>query len=142
MGYDIHITPNDEWSEEEVSGGISFEEWSDYVAADDTMRMDNEAEVRTPHGDVIRYENKGLAVWTAYSGYDESGIKAWFDFREGRISVKNPDDEILRKMYQIASSMDAKVLGDDGEEYGPDGETLDPKDEVLHTHQKPWWKFW
>ncbi len=49
---------------------------------------------------------------------------AWFDFRDGCISVKNPDEKILRKMHQIASQLDAKVLGVEGEEYGADGELV------------------
>jgi len=31
--------------------------------------------------------------------------------------VKNPDDEILGKMKRIASALQARVLGDDGEGY-------------------------
>jgi len=142
MGYEVHIARNDEWWDEDVGGGISLDEWSGYVAADETMRLDNVADANTPDGQVIRYENEGLAVWTDYSSHDESGNKAWFDFREGCISVKNPDEEILRKMHQIASRLDAKVLGDEGEEYGPDGEVLGAKDDDSRTRQRPWWKFW
>jgi hypothetical protein len=32
-------------------------------------------------------------------------------------SMKNPDDEILRKMKQVASSFAANVVGDEGEQY-------------------------
>jgi len=61
----------------------------------------------------------------------------------GCISVKNPDEEILRKMHQIASQLDARVLGDEGEEYDAHGEVLaDPKDDDSSTHRKPWWKLW
>jgi hypothetical protein len=42
---------------------------------------------------------------------------AWFDYRHGEVVVKNPDDEILGKMRQIAERMGAKVIGDEGESY-------------------------
>jgi hypothetical protein len=38
--------------------------------------------------------------------------------------VKNPDTEILKKMWLIAQSLGAKVQGDDGETYGEDGSPL------------------
>jgi hypothetical protein len=49
------------------------------------------------------------------------GDQAWFGFWGGNVVVKNPDSEILRKMYVIAQSLFAKVQGDEGETYGPDG---------------------
>jgi len=42
---------------------------------------------------------------------------AWFDYRNGWIVVKNPDEEIRAKMKQIAKVLSAKVFGDEGEEY-------------------------
>ncbi len=66
---------------------------------------------------------------------------AWFDFRDGCISVKNPDEKILRKMHQIASQLDAKVLGDEGEEYGADCELVaQPESQNSDGCRKPWWK--
>jgi hypothetical protein len=75
------------------------------------MRLTGTAEAKTPDA-VLRYENPGLAIWTKapHSG-------TWFDYRRGRIVVKNPDPEILAKMKQIAGKLRAKVIGDEGEEY-------------------------
>jgi hypothetical protein len=116
MGYDLHIARADDWLDAEESP-ITLDEWWRYVEEDPDMRMDNQA-VGTVEGEpAIVYENKGLAVWTRYSGHDPKGNMAWFDYRDGRIVVKNPDEEIIRKMKQIASHFGAKVLGDDGESY-------------------------
>ena len=41
----------------------------------------------------------------------------WLDWFEGDIYTKNPDEPILAKMLGIASSLGAKVQGDDGEVY-------------------------
>lgn len=114
MGYDVHITRADDWSESE-SNPITLDEWLTYIANDPGMRLDNSAEVETPDG-VLRYENEGLAVWTAYSAHDQNGM-AWFDYRRGQIIVKNPDNEILAKMKQVAAALQAKIIGDDGEFY-------------------------
>jgi hypothetical protein len=53
----------------------------------------------------------------AYSGHAVKGNMAWFDYQEGTVVVKNPDDEILGKMRRIAAALGAKVLGDEGELY-------------------------
>jgi len=58
----------------------------------------------------------GLSVRTIYSN------QAWFGLWGGNVVVKNPDSEILRKMYVIAQSLSAKVKGDEGEVYRRDGD--------------------
>jgi hypothetical protein len=69
------------------------------------------------------------AVWkpvchAAGIGYDvhihrgeETEGPAWCDWREGRIVVKNPDGAILARMREVASALNARVQGDDGEAY-------------------------
>ena len=115
MGYDVHITRATDWTDAE-SAPITLDEWLAIVHADPDMRLDGFAEVSTPSG-ALRYKNDGLAVWTKYSGHDDDGNMAWFDYHRGRIVVKNPDEEIRAKMKQLATSLGAKVVGDEGEEY-------------------------
>lgn len=115
MGYDLHITRVAPWHDAE-SNPITLDEWAAYVAADPEMRMDGFAEAKVDGG-ILWCESEGLAVWTVYSGHGKNGNMAWFDYRSGRIAVKNPDDEIIRKMKAIAAHFGAKVLGDDGESY-------------------------
>jgi prepilin-type processing-associated H-X9-DG protein len=118
MGYDVHITRKEDWSDEQPE--ISLAEWLAVVQADPEMRLDGDAEARTA-ADVIRIESSGLSVWTAYSRHGEGGNMAWFDFRGGNAVVKNPDKEILRKMWVLAQRLSAKVQGDDGETYDAAG---------------------
>jgi len=80
------------------------------------MRLDGFAETTTPKGEVLRYENPGLAVWLTYSGRDK-GRAPWFDLRRGRVTVKNPDREILEKMRKVAEALGAQVQGDESESY-------------------------
>lgn len=116
MGYDVHITRAEEWMDSS-SAPISLREWLDYVANDPEMRLDGHADATVGQGEILRYENDGLAVWTKYSGHGADGNMAWFDFSDSHIVVKNPDEEIIDKMCHVAEALDARVQGDDGEFY-------------------------
>jgi hypothetical protein len=115
MGYELHITRAQHWTESE-SHPITLDEWLRYVASDPEMRLDNFAEAKVGD-DILRYENDGLAVWVAYSGHGLGGNMAWFDHRREEIIVKNPDREIIGKMQQVAQALGARVMGDEGELY-------------------------
>lgn len=100
MGYDLHITRSRDWTESE-SNPISLDEWLGYIANDPEMRLDNYAEAKVGET-VLRVESIGLAVWLSYSGHGIGGGMAWFSFHKGRVTVKNPDNEIIGKMKLIA----------------------------------------
>jgi hypothetical protein len=34
----------------------------------------------------------------------------WFDFRNGRVAVKNPDDEIIAKMQRLPPSLAREAM--------------------------------
>src|SRR4051794_30235597 len=102
MGYELHITRAACWTESE-SAPIALAEWLALVARDPEMRLDNFAEAEV-EGGVLRVEGEGLAVWRAYSRHGAGGNMAWFDFRRGCVTVKNPDREIIGKMKQIAEA--------------------------------------
>ena len=103
------------------------------MADDPGMRMDGFAEALVDGG-VLRVTRDGLAVWTGWSGHEKDGGMAWFDWRDGEVVVKNPDGEILRKMYSLAQHLLAHVQGDDGEIYEADG--------TPRSAAKPRWKVW
>jgi len=100
MGYDLHITRKQRWSDEN-GPEIRLAEWIAVVAADRDMRLDGYAETRVGDESILRIENEGLAVWTAWPRQSENG-RAWFSFRHGNVVVKNPDLEIRRKMWSLA----------------------------------------
>jgi hypothetical protein len=148
MGYDIHITRKENWFDEDETRNISFDEWKNILASDDEMRLDGFAEATATNGETIRVDSKGLSVWIKYSNNGLNGNYAWFDYSQGNIVCKNPDDEIVNKMLVIAERLNAKVQGDEGEIYE---RTLNNK--ISHKHitesddnqtdsKKPWWKFW
>jgi len=110
------------------------------------MRLDHFAEATTVSGDLVRLENEGLAIWTKYSGDGLNGNRAWLDYDNGNITVKNSDDEIISKMLDIADKLNAKVQGEEGEVYerSADGQIISKHAANNHTAKeiKPWWKFW
>jgi hypothetical protein len=143
MGYDVHITRKDEWFDEDGEK-ITLAEWKQYVKTDSEMRLDNYAEAKIPNG-ILRVESEGLSVWLGYSGHEKDGNMAWFDYFEGNIKVKNPDEEVLRKIFTIAETLKAKVQGDDGEIYDAEGNSNWKElrqQNVLSTNVKKWWQFW
>ena len=116
MGYDVHITRAKDWLNAKKKP-ISLGSWLDYVKDDADMQLEAVAIGRVNGVPAIQYRNEGLAVWLGFSGHDPNGNKAWFDYRDGRIVVKNPSEEILGKMKEIAAYFKAFVVGDDGEHY-------------------------
>jgi hypothetical protein len=142
MGYEVHITRAEEWSESEANP-ITFEEWRAYIKSDPEMRLDGFAEARTQDGGVIRIESEGLSVWTAWPGDQSEGNLAWMDHRNGRIAVKSPDAAILKKMCSIAEKLGARVQGDEGEIY-PDSEADSLREDSIEESpppsKVPWWK--
>lgn len=138
MGYNIHVTRNDDWWDEEGEW-ITLQEWLDYIAQDPEMRHDGGADADASDG-VVLNQLPGFAIWTAYSGGDptdalrnrywaETGqpwqpAEAWIAWDEGQLYTKNPDAEVCAKLYRIAQHFGAKVKGDEGEAYGPRGEVL------------------
>ena len=117
MGYDIHITRKEFWADEDDPNSISLDEWKDFLKTQPDMRLDNFAEATLEDGSVLRQENEGIAVWTSYSGNGMDGNFAWFNYSDGEIRVKNPDDEILTKLCSIAKQLNAFAQGDEGEFY-------------------------
>lgn len=144
MGYEVHITRKSDWFAEE-GAEITLQEWLACVESDPDMRLDDAAEAVNADGETIRFERPGIAVWTAYRGHGEGGNMAWFCHFDDRITVKNPDLEILAKMHHLSRALGAKVQGDDGEIYDAFGDSdwQEPvSDSPAKPSIKPWWKFW
>jgi hypothetical protein len=120
MGYDLHITRKKNWDgfEDEHGPEISFAEWMAVVNADPEFRLEGHLDMRRPDGSVFR---QPLAVWTSWSQHREDGDMVPFALIHGNVVVKNPDEEICRKMWRIAQVLNAKVQGDDGEFYDSSG---------------------
>jgi hypothetical protein len=134
MGYELHITRQESWLDKNKTKEITIADWKKVVDEDASMRLDNYAEATTTSGEALRIDQEGIAVWTEYSKSGINGNYAWFAHENGNIDVKNPDDEIIGKMIELAELLQAKVQGDEEEIY--------TRDSLAHKDKKkPWWKF-
>jgi hypothetical protein len=123
MGYDAHITRAASWVDSAQSP-ITLQEWLALVASDPELRHDGVASATTRDGDGIEVRAPGLVVWTGWSQHGRDGAMAWIQHGDGELVVKNPDEELLRKLHRIATALGARVQGDDGEEYDADGNVI------------------
>jgi len=143
MGYELHIVRDPEWWIEGHEGGIPLDDWIAYLNSDSSMRLDGNAVINLPDGSNLGYSSDGLAVWTNHAGNVEGGSQAWFDFRDNRIVVKSPDQEILAKMLSIANRLSAIVVGDEGEEYkSATDHGIESCVPPGSTVRRRWWRFW
>jgi hypothetical protein len=131
LGYELHITRKQGWSDED-GPIITQAEWEAYIASDPELRLDGYAEVTMPTGSKLRVTPPGIAVWTAHP--DPSSGPAWITLgSSGNVRARNPDRALIRKMCQIAQQLGARVMGDDGEIYGGDGQP-DPDGRPVRPH--------
>lgn len=113
MGYDIHITKKAQWFNE--GPDISGADWMNYISSDPELSLSSGVEVTLSDGRTYRHANPFLVKWSGHS----SGSTVWFDYRDQRVTVKNPDAETISKMQRIAAKLRARVQGDKGEFYDP-----------------------
>ena len=111
MGYDLHITRAEHWSENEGSQ-ITAGEWAEYVRRDPELEMESE-------------DGAGFARWSGPSKYPDP----WLAWEHGNVSTKNPDRALVEKMLRVARDLGARVQGDDGETYEDASQIVDP-DEI------------
>ena len=102
MGYDLHITRKEHWSDEDGSE-ISLSEWVKYSQNDSDIKPDP--------------DNPGDENWMIIS--DSWSWPIWWE-KNGELRTKNPEPAAIQKLISIAIALDARVLGDDGEIYRND----------------------
>lgn len=141
MGYDLHITRKENWVDEDESyKDILLNDWLEYIHNDPELQISDAYQIENPQKPDESMPAPGFCDWLNHP-LNES---RWFDYYQGNIGTKNPDEHTIRKMLSIAKAFDATVQGDDGEIY-----SLSSSNKVVHhfadegaPSKKPWWKFW
>ncbi|MGO4497346.1 hypothetical protein AB4114_15830 [Paenibacillus sp. 2RAB27] len=116
MGYNLNIT-RARSTFEAKENPITLEEWKAYVALDPELDLQEEISQRLPDGQVLTMRSIGMAVWI-HDGHD-----VMFRYSNGLISLPYPpygdaeDSPYLPKIKSIASKLNARVLGDEQEEF-------------------------
>jgi hypothetical protein len=99
LGYDLHITRADDWNRNE-SHEIAPQEWLSLIEEDPELVLD------PAYGEYA-------VTWK----HPTARKKAWFDYYGGNVYTTNPDKATVEKMLALASRLDARVMGDNGELY-------------------------
>lgn len=105
MGYELHITRRESWHDPD-GPEIVATEWLELVDGDPELRLDPR---NGPH----------FATCRRAAEPEEQ----WLDWSDGNLHTKNPDRWFVCKMIEVASRLEARVVGDEGEEYT--AETID-----------------
>jgi hypothetical protein len=108
MGYNIHITLADEWTDSE-SNPIT----SDLLEEVSRISHKNTSGVNPSTGEVIEQSFEESFYWPNES----SNNKCMFHLMSGRLVFKYSDDSQIEIAKDLASYLGAKVQGDEGEEY-------------------------
>lgn len=145
MGYELHITRREHWADTEATD-ISMDEWLAYVNSDTELELTNGYDTKIG-AETSHQDSPGFCKWNAHPTEKEANSRPWFAYWKGSIDTKNPDTPTIRKMMQMASALNAKVQGDDGEFYTEEYLTEMENAEVQKSSAKqqavkPWWKFW
>lgn len=98
-GYDVHITRKAFWAD--TSGlRITLAEWRAYVQSDSQVASDS--------------ANRPTDFLVTVNG---ATFPLLYKSDLGELHIKDPTDEVVHKLEDIARAMRARVQGDDGELY-------------------------
>lgn len=127
MSYAIHITRAEEWTRS-AKTPISLGEWRAVIATDPTLECDD--------------QDEPAADWSAHPDSMSRPLFRWID---GRIEVERPDEATVAKALALAKTLQAQVIGDDGETYHqpstPDGSraaVIDRQTLLAHALSRGW----
>lgn len=118
MGYDLHITRREDWSDPESGPPITRDEFERVVTRDKRFRRD---EGLGPEYAVVVKKPRGAIA------------ESWLCWEDGQITVRGSSRSLITIAVEIAVTLGARLVGDDGEEYGADGRALRDKAE---EHEK------
>jgi len=132
MSYYVTITrkPNPCWKGGEL---ISEAEWRRVALAEPDFRPATDAELV----EVAPYGRPSDLVWTGHPNFSA----VWFDWFEGQIDVKGPDEITLAKMGLLAARLGANMIGENGELYDATGKCLGAQELPVEpgTQRQPAW---
>lgn len=111
MGYDFHITRKTDWAED---GGpeISAEEWREATSGEEFLEVHE-----FPVGDTSLQvpADWHARAWLAHPDASD-GLGPAFTWLDGRVDFRHSDPAMFGKALELARSLGARVVGDEGEE--------------------------
>lgn len=106
MGYDLHIVRTIHWSDSS-SDPITKAEVDRLMASDPSLSWS-----ASDHSDM--QESDATIVRYFYIKWNGDSVFWWY---RSEIIGKNPTEQQIVKLAQIAQALNARLLGDDGERY-------------------------
>jgi hypothetical protein len=124
VGYDVHLVRTEQWFDSE-SNPVTKADVDRILASDPTLRWSDTdyVEMSEDDGSVTQYF---LINWNG------EPVFWWY---KSEIQCKNPSEAQLLKLVDLAKALDARVLGDDGEQYEL-GKTIFGKPKVVVRRDK------
>jgi hypothetical protein len=110
MGYDLHITRREDWTDS--GSDITIDEWLSYVARDPLLELD------------LTGDNGPYFVLVKGTSPDPD-LDDWLNWHDGKLYSKSPRKKLVERMIKIAEDFEAKVQGQDGELYLDSSEVPD-----------------
>lgn len=105
MGYNLHVV-----REDKTGDSITYDEVIKLVNENKELELKDEMKIKTPNGDVIEIPGNYI-VWK------KKEFDVWWNYNRGKISSSYIDDDGINKLKKVAQELNAKVVGDEGEEY-------------------------
>ena len=110
MSYDVHLVRTDNWLDA-ANDPITKPQINELISADPELEWSSEdwVDLRDGHGKkVTRYF---MILWKDKPCY------WWY---QNQITCSKPNEEQVGKMVEMATKLNANVIGDDGESYNSD----------------------
>lgn len=142
MAYDMHITRKTDWADQD-GPEIEREEWMAYVLIDKSLQLDRDRAEAVDPRVASRTKEPTHVRWTGWEGRMEGVREAWMWLENGNVMASDADAAFRRKLFLVADSLNARLMGDDGEIYNSNGEPESGRAKLTEDGRKrAWWKFW
>lgn len=105
MVYNLHIV-----REDKTGDYITYDEVIKLVSKSKELELKDEMKIITPNKNEITIPGNYI-VWKKKELY------VWWNYNHGKISSSYINDDGIDKLKKVAQELNAKVVGDEGEEY-------------------------
>ncbi|WP_315814972.1 hypothetical protein [Paraflavitalea speifideaquila] len=106
----LYITRRKDLFDHTDNSEITLQEWTNFVANDPDMRLENETTVTLPDGTDYRYPSPGKAIWLNRQPGERIAQEVIFDYASGNIIIDDPDAATLKKIRHIAFKLNTRVF--------------------------------
>lgn len=106
MGYSLYIRRKDK--------PITVEEWCDYINSDSSFTKTDVLKQENPFtGQCFEIPSPDCGLWKS-----EDAKEVPFMYKNGEICVSSSEGDVGKKMVEVSKALNAKLVGEEGEEYG------------------------